>query len=156
MMATWLLGGWLFAYAFSAAGPVFVHIFDPALAERFAELRYELNLALSTDGAVRETQAYLATAVVSKDAVKGAGISAMPSMHLAATSMYVLLARGTRWMAPALMFWVIIFVGSAHFGYHYWVDGIVAAGIAWLCWRAAELYFEPSKVTGSRVAAGTA
>ena len=30
----WLLGGWLLAYATSAAGPVFAHLVDPALADR--------------------------------------------------------------------------------------------------------------------------
>ena len=65
----------------------------------------------------------------------------MPSMHIAMTTIYVIAARRTWWLAPACAFWLIIFIGSAYFGYHYWLDGIVAAVIAWLCWKAAELLF---------------
>src|SRR4030095_17011749 len=59
MMGTWLFGGWLLAYCFSAAGPVFVHLVDPTSADRFAALRTELALSLSPHGAVREAQTYL-------------------------------------------------------------------------------------------------
>jgi membrane-associated phospholipid phosphatase len=64
----------------------------------------------------------------------------MPSMHLGVASIYVLAARKTPWLAPAILFWLIIFVASAYFGYHYWVDGIVAAAVAAMCWAAAERY----------------
>jgi hypothetical protein len=141
MMGTWLIGGWLLAYCFPAAGPVFAHLFDPTLADRFAPLRAELKAALPPGGAVQITQEYLASAVYSHRAVNGGGVSAMPSMHLGAASIYVLLARGTPWVFPALLFWLIVFVGSAYFGYHYWLDGIVAAGVAWACWALAEKYY---------------
>ena len=62
----------------------------------------------------------------------------MPSMHLGACAVYVLAAWRTKWFAPSLAFWVLIFIASAHVGYHYWVDGIVAAIVAWACWEAAE------------------
>ena len=142
MLGTWIIGGWLLAYGFSASGPVFAHLFDPALADRFAPLREALSTSLSPDGPIRRTQAYLTQATESGVALDGAGISAMPSMHLGAASIYVLLARGTRWVVPAILFWVIIFIGSGHFGYHYWIDGIVAAGVAWVCWQVAEFHFE--------------
>lgn len=142
MMGTWLVGGWLLAYCFAAAGPAFAHLADPTLAARFAPLRAELGATLARNGDVQVTQAYLAGAIHSHRAVNGGGISAMPSMHLGAASIYVLLARGTRWMIPALLFWLIIFIGSAYFGYHYWIDGIVAAGVAWTCWSVAESHYE--------------
>jgi membrane-associated phospholipid phosphatase len=134
MFATWLIGGCLMAYGFSAAGPVFAHMFEPALDTQFRPLRQILASSLG-DGPISYTQHYLASAVQSHVAVKGSGISAMPSMHIGATSIYVLAARRTPWLAPAVLFWLIIFVASGYFGYHYWVDGIVAAGVAWACWR---------------------
>ena len=144
MLGTWLVGGWFFAYCFSAAGPIFAHLFDVSLAERFEPLRDAIYNSKGQGGAIRLTQEYLTVAMYSSVAVEGGGISAMPSMHLGAASIYVLAARGTRWLAPALAFWMIIFVGSAYFGWHYWVDGIVAAGIARGCWALAEAIFSES------------
>lgn len=121
---------------------MFVHLTDPGLAPRFEPMREALDVALGGEGSVYRTQAYLAGAVASTLAVKGGGISAMPAMHLGAASIYVLAARRTRWMVPALAFWAIIFIGSAYFGYHYWIDGIVAAAVALVCWKLAEAYYE--------------
>jgi hypothetical protein len=141
MLLTWLVGGWFLAYSLAATGPIFVHLVDPSLADRFAPLRSTIDATLSADSSTRLTQAYLAQAINLPVAVKGGGISAMPSMHIAAVSIYVLSARGTKWLAPAIAFWIMIFLGSAYFGYHYWVDGIAAAAIAWACWTFAEACF---------------
>jgi hypothetical protein len=40
-----------------------------------------------------------------------------------------------------MLLWLLMFLGSAYFGYHYWVDGVVAAVVAWACWQAAERYY---------------
>ena len=143
--AAWIFGGWLVAYATSAAGPVFAHLVDPALSERFLEMREHLADSLSREGPIRRTQIALATVLEKNVAIPAAGISAMPSMHIAMTTIYVLAARRTWWIVPACAFWLIIFIGSAYFGYHYWLDGIVAAVIALLCWKAAELAFAPAE-----------
>jgi hypothetical protein len=139
MMATWLIGGVALAYLFSAAGPVFAHLAGSG-PDQFADLRRALDSTLPADSPIRLTENYLASAVHSHIAVKGGGISAMPSMHLGVASIYVLAARKTPWLAPAILFWLIIFIASAYFGYHYWVDGIVAAAVAAMCWAAAERY----------------
>lgn len=140
MLATWLIGGCLMAYAFSAAGPVFAQQFDPGLYGRFNPLRETLAGSLG-DGPIRFTQQYLANMAHVHVAIKGGGISAMPSMHVAAASIYVLAARGTKLMSPAVLFWMIIFVASGYFGYHYWVDGIAAAAVAFLCWTLVEYFY---------------
>ena len=139
--AAWFMGGWLLAYATSAAGPVFAHLVDPTLADRFLPMREHLAAALMPDGPIHRTQLALATVLEKHVAIPAAGISAMPSMHIAMTTIYVIAARRSWWLAPACAFWLIIFIGSAYFGYHYWLDGIVAAVIAVLCWKAAELLF---------------
>jgi len=158
MFATWLIGGCFMAYAFSAAGPAFAHLFDPSLEARFRPLRQALAGSLG-HGPIGFTQDYLVSIVNVRIAVKGGGISAMPSMHLGAASIYVLAARRTRWLISALLFWAVIFVGSGYFGYHYWIDGIVAAVVALICWKGAERYYGPVPFedprTGDEVSART-
>ena len=117
---------------------------------RFHGLRDALATTLSVDQAPRSTQIYLASAYQIPRAVPGGGISAMPSMHLGACSIYVIAAWRSRWIIPALLFWAIIFIGSVHFGFHYAVDGIVAAMIAGLCWwGAGKLYRRPVRAGAS-------
>jgi hypothetical protein len=140
MFAAWLLGGVAMAYGTSAAGPIFAHLFDPSLAVRFEPLRQSIDALLPDNSSIRLTQSYLEDSVRNTLAVKGGGISAMPSMHLAACTIYVLAAMGTRWFVPAALFWIVIFVGSVHFGYHYAVDGLIAAAIAIPCWLMAEAF----------------
>jgi hypothetical protein len=146
MLGTWMLGGVLMAYAFASAGPAFVHLVDPALAAQFKPLSDVLDTQLATKG-IRTIQLYLVNTFDTHLAVKGGGISAMPSMHLGAVSIYVLAARGTKWCILAVIFWVLIFIGSAHLGYHYWVDGIAAAAVAYLCWKVAEAIYS-DRTTG--------
>jgi len=142
MMATWIIGGVFFAYAFSAAGPVFVSLGDPALAHRFADLNALLNQHLTAGGAVRDTQEYLSTAVQSHVAVKGGGVSAMPSMHLAAAMIYILASRRTAWLLLSVPFWTVIFLCSAYFGYHYWIDDLVGSAIACICWAITARFYD--------------
>jgi membrane-associated phospholipid phosphatase len=77
--------------------------------------------------------------------VIGGGVSAMPSMHLAVAMIFVMATRKSHWRAVAVPFWLLIFILSAYFGYHYWIDGIVGSIIAMLCWLAAERLFEPAR-----------
>jgi hypothetical protein len=141
MLSVWLIGGCFMAYAFSAAGPVFAPIFDPTLADRFRPLQDFVRQTVGA-GSIGLAQHYLVVAAKeTHEAVKGGGISAMPSMHIGTVTVNVLAARRTRWLIPAAVFWVIIFIGSGYFGFHYWVDGIVAAGLAALCWKASSLIY---------------
>ena len=58
----------------------------------------------------------------------------MPSMHVAAATIFVLAAKGRGWTLAALLFWFATYIGSVHFGYHYALDGLVGAIFAILCW----------------------
>ena len=138
MMLSWFVGGFVLAYALSCAGPVFAHLADPTLAERFAPLRAELLAMLGPDNIVMKTQYYLSAGIGSKVALKGYGISAMPSMHIATVTIFALAARGTKWLWLTLLFWAMTLFGSVYLGYHYVMDAPVAAAVAWACWRASE------------------
>lgn len=142
MNLCWLIGGIAIAYMFPAAGPVFAHLFDPALAGHFDVPNAALHAQLLSDGPILRTQAYLVSALGTADVEAGGGISAMPSIHVAVAMLYVMAARRTRWAAAAAVFALLTFLGSIHFGYHYAIDGLVAAGVAIVCWKAATLYFQ--------------
>jgi hypothetical protein len=138
MMLSWLIGGIGLALCMSAAGPVFAHIADPALAAQFQPLQAELSRLLSKDDLVLISQRYLEAAAGIKVAVKGGGISAMPSMHMATATIIILASWRTRWLPLAMLFWAMTFFGSVYLGYHYAVDAPVAALVAVLCWMAAK------------------
>lgn len=135
MMATWLIGGVGFAYLLSSAGPALVHAVDPGLGTRFAGLVSAIA-HLPAYRYVGWEQQYLIADLHQPVVVEGGGISAMPSMHVATATVYLLAARGTRWFWPAAIFALVIWLGSVHFGFHYAVDGPAAAAIAVCCWSA--------------------
>src|SRR4030095_7817140 len=55
MLATWFVGGWFLAYVLSAAGPIYAHLSDPALGQRFAPLREFMDAS----GGINRVQDYL-------------------------------------------------------------------------------------------------
>ena len=69
----------------------------------------------------------------------GTGISAMPSVHVAAAVLFALLGwRSHRLLGIALTaFAVMIMIGSVHLAWHYALDGYVAAILTYGLWRAA-------------------
>ena len=137
MMLSWLVGGIIVAYAISAAGPIFAHLVDPELGVRFAPLRAELLRLLGEDDLVMLSQRYLAAGMNVKIALKGGGISAMPSMHIATATILAIAAWRTRWRAIALLFLTMTFFGSVYLGYHYAVDAPAAVLVALFCWHVA-------------------
>lgn len=154
MMLSWLFGGIILAYSISAAGPVFANLVDPSIGLRFEPLRAELHRILPADDMVLRTQRYLASGLGSQVALKGGGISAMPSMHVATATVLVLAAWKTRWLLFALVFLLLTFIGSIYLGYHYAVDAPVASLVAIISWLTARRVFQaPSEIIGYEVVA---
>jgi len=131
----WMVIGTGLALLFSSAGPCF---FGPVAGDpdRYAPLfaylaRVDEAGALS---AVRAQQWLWENYRTGQEVVS---ISAMPSMHVAMPVLYVLAVWPThprlRWLFVAYA--AMIFLGSVHLGWHYAVDGYLAALVAALIWR---------------------
>ncbi len=64
------------------------------------------------------------------------GITAMPSMHIAITTVVALVLVRTRaWLAVvAVPLWLFMMVASVHLGWHYAIDGYASALGAGAIW----------------------
>lgn len=131
---TFAIGGNLLATVFSSAGPVYYERLG--YGGDFTPLMEMLNgfnetmpvWALSVQEAL--WQSHTNGGPIS-------GISAMPSMHVASTTLLALYGfRYARWAGVLLgLFAVSIMVGSVHLGWHYAIDGYFGAALAVICWR---------------------
>lgn len=132
--ATYAGLGTVLAAAAASVGPVF---YDRFLDEgRFADLILALKQG---DGADYHffvaDRLYAAYASGAEDIF--AGISAMPSIHVAVATLNALfLTQINRWLGRAAWaFAALTFFGSVYFGWHYAVDGYVSAVVVLLFWR---------------------
>ena len=137
VLLTWFIGGTLFALVFSSAGPCYygavTGLTDPYVAQMAILEAVGGDMPLRAVGyqqALWEIHANPGTGV--------AGISAMPSMHCATAFLLVL------WFWPnriarilSLAFFAVIFVSAFVLAWHYAVDGVVGAVIAFAAWGLA-------------------
>jgi len=139
--AAWFLLGVAAAALFASAGPLF---YDRLLGEtQFAALGQTLHQR-GVWIAIAESDGMWASFA---SGIPGpvAGISAVPSLHVA-ISLWIWLTART--MAPraaplAAVYFLLIWIGSVQLGWHYAADGLAGAlgmlAISWLAnWRLAE------------------
>lgn len=137
----WTVIGVILAIAFASVGPCFMEYF---FGDRtFAPLMEYLHRADEHYPVlVLNVQDILIKWHETGDHGLGRGITAMPSMHISLAVLFWLamrrISRKAGWFFGAYA--VVIFVGSIHTGYHYAVDGIVAAIVTWIIWWLAGLF----------------
>lgn len=81
------------------------------------------------------------------------GVSAMPSMHVATTILFICCAKvsGKRWLVWfASLFSLSIFLGSILLGWHYAVDGYLGALVALACWKLSGWWVARNPALSSR------
>jgi hypothetical protein len=148
MALAWSLIGNLAATLMSSAGPCYYGLVvggpDPyaplmsylhniAYSLSWSAFGHELHVPLTA----LVMQDLLWTGHVSRDFGIAQGISASPSMHIASAWIMWRLAWSMGRTARILgsVFLAFIFVGSIHLGWHYAIDGYLAAAAAWVLWR---------------------
>jgi hypothetical protein len=132
----WILVGSLLATVFSSAGPCyFGRILDgPDPYAPLMAYLYHANESYTLWAL--DTQQTLWDGYALGQLNLGAGISAMPSMHVAIATLFALLGwRTSRRMGILLTAFVgLIMLGSVHLGWHYALDGYVSVPCALLIW----------------------
>lgn len=151
---SWIVLGNLLAIAASSAGPCYYGRIVPG-ADPYAPLMAYLHAA---------NQHFPVWALNVQDMLwanyrdsfgsSALGIAAMPSMHVGSSVLIALLAWRLHRAAgiAASVFALLVMIGSVHLGWHYAVDGYVAAAGACLIWYLAGLATAP---LAARAAAST-
>lgn len=140
----WVLLGNVAATLLSSAGPVYYGLVT-GLADPFAPLMTYLHQAAKTAWVpALEVQEMLWRSYVGRDLGFGSGISAMPSLHVATSLSFALLGFAiSRWLGTLFaVFAGCIFIGSIHLGWHYALDGYVAAICALAIWWAVGWFLD--------------
>lgn len=135
----WTVIGNAMATAFASVGPCFVgpilgmNTFDDQMAYLEAANQQVPILTL-------HVQDLLLGWYEAGERGLGSGITAMPSMHVAMAMLFWLAMREVSKPAGRFFFafFVLIWIGSVHLAYHYWVDGLVSVVATAVLWLAAK------------------
>ena len=138
----WILAGTVLATLTSSVGPCFWGDLLPGEPDPYAPLMAELYAVHEAHHLwAIDVQEQLWAAYERGSVETVAGISAMPSMHVATSVLFALVgwARHRALGVALSAFALVIQVGSVHLGWHYAVDGYVGAVCAVAVWAGVGL-----------------
>ena len=139
-IAVWIGIGSILAYLLPAAGPCF---YAPLIGAGggFEPLIQNLHAAQAATGShltALSNQEGLLRLFGGDALAVGGGISAMPSVHNGLAVLFALagfeINKKAGWAFTAYA--ALIWIGSIHLGWHYAIDGIFAAALTVVIWRA--------------------
>jgi len=133
---TWMLLGTVLGTALASAGPVYYGRVVPGV-DPYAPLMhrlYEINEVWKIWAL--PVQERLWAIYESRGLLLGSGISAMPSLHVATTTLTMILAWKTNKIVGVAMtiFLITIQIGSVHLGWHYAIDGYLSFALVFVIW----------------------
>jgi membrane-associated phospholipid phosphatase len=133
----WALLGSVLAILMSSAGPCYYNRITSTEDPYKPLMNYLYEADKSRSIVTLEVQEILWNCYESGRAEPFAGISAMPSMHVAMAVLFALVGwQANRWLGVGLTFFaVMIQIGSVLLGWHYALDGYVGALLAVLIWH---------------------
>ena len=133
----WVVLGSVLATIFASVGPCYygevvvgINPYEDLLGYLWDAHNYQTLWAL--DMQKKLWDGYQLAAVT-----QGSGVSAMPSLHVATSVLFALLAWRTNKALGVLLtgFCCLIFIGSIHLGWHYAIDGYVSIIMTLLIWK---------------------
>jgi hypothetical protein len=137
LLLVWILLGSGLGTIFSSAGPSYYSSAVSAINDPFAPLMTELNeIHQDTFLDAIYNQRGLWDAKLAGHWLPFGGISAMPSIHLAVATLFVLLGFSYRkWLGIVFVIYLcLIQIGSVILGWHYAIDGYVGIILTCLIW----------------------
>jgi PAP2 superfamily protein len=136
---TWSVLGTGLAYLIPSAGPCYYHLFVPGIDPYHGLLSY-----LQATGTQYDlTALHLRTALWGVQgrgvSTVGAGIAAMPSMHVALPALFASSTWATRRRLSLafVAYTVVVLISSVHLGWHYAIDGYLAILLVAGVWQLA-------------------
>lgn len=135
---SWVVIGSIIAWLFPSAGPCFYIDFVNPDHENYTKLMNQLyNYHRETPVNALRYQKYLAEALKTKSLTLGAGISAMPSVHVALATLFALGSFSiNKWLGYAMSIYaMLIWLGSVYLGWHYFVDGLISFILIFFIWK---------------------
>jgi len=137
LMIGWILLGNVAATLFSSAGPCFFGKIT-GLSDPFLPLMIYLTDANQAHNIwALAAQKFLWHGYTMRELTIGAGISAMPSMHVGIATLFALVCwRTRRWLGIVMTIYaIVVMIGSVHLAWHYAIDGYLGAiGIMVIWW----------------------
>jgi hypothetical protein len=141
-LLSWVILGSFCAVLFSSVGPIFFRDFYPHPPDLYRQFADHFDDATGFLKIVFDTKQWLLRMARNDLILDLNAISAMPSLHVGIAWLLVLYwGTVNRWvMILAAIFFLMIFLGSIYFGFHYAIDSYFSMiGISLIWWGSGKL-----------------
>ena len=133
----WIIGGTILAIIFSSMGPAFYDLVNTSSNPYAAQMSFLQGINETHEVLALGTQDILREGYLNPSSGGLSGISAMPSLHNATSTLFMLAAYRIHKIFGHVMlaFLACIIIGSVHLVWHYAVDAYAGIIIALILWK---------------------